>query len=114
MHELSIANSIVTTVLQEMETRKLSQVVKIVVRVGVLSGVVPEALQFNFDAIKGETPLADTKLEIEEIAVQGRCHSCNCEFAVKDYYFICPQCKSGQVKVTRGMDLDIAFLEIDN
>lgn len=114
MHELAIADSIVTTVLREIETRSLPPVNKIVVRVGALSGVVPEALQFNFEVITRETPLAHSKLEIEEVAVQGKCHSCDYEFAVENYSFICPQCKSGKIEVTHGMDLDIAYLEVED
>lgn len=114
MHELSIANSIVTHVLQEIDTQNLPPVKKIVVRVGALSSVVPEALQFNFEIITSDTPLAKSKLEIEEVAVQGRCNSCGHEFAVDNYIFTCPQCKSGQIEVTHGMDLDIAYLEIED
>lgn len=114
MHELSIADSIVTTVLREIETRNLPPVNKIVVRVGTLSGVVPEALQFNFEVVSNDTPLAKTRLEIEEVTVQGKCHLCDYEFAVENNSFICPQCKSGQIEVIRGMELDIAYLEVED
>lgn len=114
MHELSIANSIVNAVLEEIETRNLPAVHKVVVRVGALSGVVPEALHFNYEVIASDTPLANTILEIEEVAVQGKCQSCDCEFTVDNCNFICPQCKSGQIQVIRGMELDIAYLEVED
>jgi hydrogenase nickel incorporation protein HypA/HybF len=112
MHELSIANAIVDAVTQEIQRRNLPPVQTIVVRIGVLSGVVPEALQFGFEAITSGTPLAKTKLQIEQVPLQGKCRDCDHEFTVEDFVFACPLCQSGQIKVTRGDELDIAYLEV--
>ncbi len=113
MHELSIAQSILDTVLQEMESRQLPRISKIVVHVGVLSGVVPEALQFGFDALKKQTPLEGTVLSIEMIPVRGHCTDCGADFQVENFAFSCPQCQSGQIQMTRGDELNIAYLEVE-
>lgn len=113
MHELSIATSIVDTVLREIQRKSLPPVQTIAVRIGALSSVDPEALRFGFDAIIVDTPLAKTKLEIEFVPVQGKCRACNHEFAVQDFVFACPHCDSGQIDMTRGDELDIAYLEVD-
>lgn len=114
MHELSIAASIIQTVTQEIARRKLPPVQTIAVRLGALSSVDPEALRFGFDAIIIDTPLAKTKLEIEFVAVQGKCRACKNEFAVQDFVFACPLCDSGQIETTRGDELDIAYLEVSS
>lgn len=114
MHELAIAESILTSVEQEIERRQLPAVQKIVVRVGALSGVVPEALQFSFEAIRTDTALAETRLEIEWVDVHGFCRSCGREFDVEDLLFACPICGSGGIEVTRGQELEIAYLEVDD
>jgi hydrogenase nickel incorporation protein HypA/HybF len=114
MHELSIATSIVETVLQEIARKRLPAVQTIAVRVGALSSVDPEALRFGFESIIVDTPLAKTKLEIEFVPVQGKCRACNSEFAVQDFVFICPRCDSGQIDMTRGDELDIAYLEVED
>lgn len=113
MHELSIANSIVETVLQEIENKQLPPVQRIVVRVGVLSGVVPEALQFGFEAITRETPLENTRLVLEIIPIQGQCQACGRDFEVEELVFACPYCHSGKIKVINGEELDIAYLEVE-
>ncbi|MDZ7363260.1 MAG: hydrogenase maturation nickel metallochaperone HypA [candidate division KSB1 bacterium] len=113
MHELSIASAIVDTVTQEIKRQNLPPVQTIVVRIGALSSVVPEALQFGFEAIIPDTLLANTKLQIEWTPVQGKCRVCNHEFTVEDFVFACPACQSGQIEVTRGDELEIAFLEVD-
>ncbi len=114
MHELSIATSIVDSVLLEIQRKNLPPVQTIAVRIGALSSVDPEALRFGFDAIIADTPLAKTKLEIEFVPVQGKCRACNNEFAVQDFVFACPSCNSGQIEMTRGDELDIAYLEVSS
>lgn len=112
MHELSIANAIVDTVLQEIQRKNLPPVQAIALRIGALSSVDPEALRFGFDSIIPDTPLAKTKLEIEFVPVQGKCRACGQAFAVEDLVFACPHCQSGQIEVARGEELDIAYLEV--
>lgn len=113
MHELTIANSIVAHVKKEVERQDLPPVKAIIVRVGVLSDVVPEALEFNFDVIKADTPFSQTKLVIETVPLKGKCQKCDHEFSVENYAFFCPICNSGQITVTQGEELDIAYLEVE-
>ncbi|MCG8604632.1 hydrogenase maturation nickel metallochaperone HypA [bacterium] len=95
-----------------MAQRNLPCVDKIGLKVGVLTDVVPEALLFNFEAITKETPLADSELEIEHIPLEAGCRKCDHRFEVVDLAFACPRCRSGQVEVIRGEELDIAYLEV--
>ena len=112
MHELSIAQSIVSCVLREVEQRQLPPVQKVVVRVGPLSGVFPEALRFGFESLVVNTPLVNTQLEIQEIPLRGKCKSCGCEFSIENNLFACSQCSATQIEVVSGSDLDIAYLEV--
>lgn len=113
MHELSIAQSIYETVLQEMERRKLPAISAVGVRVGALSGVLADALQFSFEAIIIDSPLAGCEFAIEELPVRGSCRNCGKAFVVKDFRFCCPSCQSGQIEVTQGYELEIAYLEVE-
>jgi hydrogenase nickel incorporation protein HypA/HybF len=112
MHELSIAQSILDIVSRQVESDKLPAVKKIVVRVGALSGVMPDALQFSFEAIIPDTALASSVLEIEQLAIQGKCLECEKQFDVKDFFFACPDCHSTRIEVVRGYELDIAYVEV--
>ncbi len=114
MHELAIAESIVKTAKAEMEKRNLDTINSICVRVGVLSDVVPEALQFGFGAITADTSLGNTKLLIEHVPVKGICGGCGVDFEVSDYVFECPECDSRDITLTQGDELDIAYMEIDD
>ena len=76
MHELSIASSIVETVTAEMQSRGLTSIAKIGLRIGALTNVDPEALRFGFETIIVDTPLAGSTLEIESLPVKATCRKC--------------------------------------
>jgi hydrogenase nickel incorporation protein HypA/HybF len=113
MHELSLATAIVATVTQEIQRQRLPPVQVIAVRLGALSSVDPEALRFGFEALTADTALAQAKLVIEFVPVQGKCRHCSREFEVFDFVFKCPFCQSGQIEVTHGEELDISYLEVE-
>ncbi|MEA3296751.1 MAG: hydrogenase maturation nickel metallochaperone HypA [candidate division Zixibacteria bacterium] len=110
MHELRIAQEIISITEKEMRNQHLNAVNTIVVRLGALSGVDPEALAFGFEAGTIDTLLAGAKLTIEQVAVEGRCRSCEKCFEINDYYFLCPYCDSVNVEITRGEELYIDHL----
>lgn len=114
MHELAIANSIVNAVLEEAAKRNLGAVTAIGLRIGALSDVVPEALEFGFSAIAAGTILEGTRLEIESVPVAGACLTCHEVFDVKGLVFACPDCGSADIKVQKGQELDIAYIEVDD
>jgi hydrogenase nickel incorporation protein HypA/HybF len=114
MHELAIADNIVTAVLAEVERRGLKSVATIALRVGALTDVVPEALEFGFEILTRETLLNGTKLRIELVPCQGHCRDCGRNFEVREFVFVCPHCQGSGIDLTKGTELDIAYLEIDD
>lgn len=114
MHELSIANTILSTVLAEMARRDLPPVTAVGLRIGAMSDIVPDSLVFNFDVIKAGTPLACAELEIEMVPLRGKCLVCDHQFLVEELVFACPECASGRIEVERGLELDIAYVSVND
>lgn len=114
MHELSIAQNILDTVQKEMTRRHLPAVVEVGVEVGALSGVLPDALQFGFEALVAGTPLAGCRLALTPVPAEARCRTCGHTFAVADFFFRCPTCGAGEVEVTHGYELNITHLEVED
>lgn len=112
MHELGIAQSIVETVLAKMREDGYTSVSEIGLRIGVLTDIVPDALEFGFEASVRDTPLVQTRLLIERVPVKGRCRSCGNEFTVEQFQFICPRCDSREIEMTQGDELEIAYIEV--
>lgn len=65
MHELSIAMSILEGVEEEVVRQGYGAVEAIHIRIGPLSGIVPEALLGAFEMAREQTPFAACTLEIE-------------------------------------------------
>jgi hydrogenase nickel incorporation protein HypA/HybF len=112
MHELSIAESIITSVLEEKLRQKLGEIRTIVVKIGSLSGVLPDALDFCFEAAISETPLSGCSLKIEEVPARGNCQACGSIFNSEDFVFACSECGSPDVSLISGFELDISHLEV--
>jgi len=112
MHELSIAEAIIDAVVREKDERSLSKIATVGVKVGALSGVLPEALQFSFETAVAGTLLSETTLTLDLVPARGQCQRCSFTFEISDLLFRCPDCESEQVDVLSGWELDIAYLEV--
>ena len=65
MHELGLAGGIFDIVRQHVPVSQAALVRVVRLRIGALAGVVPESLQFCFDAIVAGTPYGSASLQIE-------------------------------------------------
>lgn len=76
MHELSIAQNIIESVLQEMTSRKLISVNSVGLRIGRLTNVDAEALRFGYECLIAGSALAGSRLEIEDVFARAKCRAC--------------------------------------
>ncbi|MCW2779861.1 MAG: hypA [Marmoricola sp.] len=109
MHELSIAESIVDTVLERTVDRHVSLVR---IRVGRLAAVVPDALSFCFDLATSGTPLEGCRLEIQEQDARAHCRDCDTEFVLPDLFLLCA-CGSADLEILAGRELQVASVEVE-
>ena len=108
MHELSIAHAIVTTVTAALPP-DAERATEVRVRIGVLSGVVPDALQFAYEVAVDHTPLADTVLVIESVPVVVHCSDCAADTTLAGATgFVCGHCGQPCGDVRQGRDLEVA------
>lgn len=107
MHELAIAESVVSSVLQRTDARV--SVVRL--RIGQLSGVVPDALTFCFEIAATGTTLEGATLEIEEQRGRAHCRTCGQDFAPSDAILLCP-CGSADVRLLAGRELSLTSVEV--
>jgi hydrogenase nickel incorporation protein HypA/HybF len=112
MHELSIAQGIVDIVRQYVPERQGPRVASVRVRVGRLSGVVPESLEFCFGAIVAGTPYESARLRIERVPTICDCADCTERFETDDPVFVCPSCGGANVRLVSGTDLQVVDLEL--
>ena len=109
MHELSNTQSVVDLVADRTSGRS---VVAVHVRVGRLSGVVPDAMQFCFEVASAGTPVEGARLEIEEVDGRILCHDCQLESPSDDLVLLCP-CGSADVTIVSGQELTVVAVELE-
>jgi hydrogenase nickel incorporation protein HypA/HybF len=108
MHELSITQSLIDAVLDRTGERTVTAVN---LRIGPLSGVLPDAMRFCFDVASAGTPLEGATLMIDEPQGVARCRSCRQEFELSDLILLC-LCGSADVEDLRGRELMLMSVEV--
>jgi hydrogenase nickel incorporation protein HypA/HybF len=109
MHELAITQTVVDLVAERTTGRR---VVAVHVRVGTLSGVVPDSMAFCFDLATAGTTLADARLDIEQTPGRISCRTCGTEQELPDALLLCV-CGSADVEVLSGDDLRVVSVELE-
>jgi hydrogenase nickel incorporation protein HypA/HybF len=79
MHELSITQAILDTALRHAEQAHVKTIRALDLRVGALSGIVPDSLRFYFDLINKGTLAEGARLAIELVPPRARCRACGVE-----------------------------------
>ena len=113
MHEASIMESILETAVGEAEKTGARRILRIRLRVGILSGVVAEALEFAFEGMKDGTPAADATLEIESAPAVFRCLDCGARPELFEMSFECPACGGPLIVDSGGRQLELLQLELN-
>lgn len=85
----------------------------VLVRIGPLSGVVPEALVSAYDLASSETEFAGSHLLIEHAPISIYCAICRSEQPVVSLqYMSCTVCGTPSADVRSGMELEVFGLQV--
>lgn len=114
MHEVSIAQSIISLVESSLPGGNDGKVSSVQVRVGELSSIEPDALQFSFDIVKAKTSLSNARLDLEIIEGRGICSDCDHAFALHSFATPCPQCNSYLIRITQGKEMKVVSFDLDD
>lgn len=114
MHELSIVESIVETVTASVAAYPGARVVEVRLRVGALSAVVEDALQFCWGIATADTPLTGSRLAVQMVPVTVHCGACGAEEPLQSLQsFCCAKCGAPASDVRQGRELEIEAIEIE-
>lgn len=113
MHELSIMEGALALALDQAQQAGAKRLHVIRLRIGALSGVVPEALQFAFEALSSGTLAEGGQLAIEPVPARFWCEACRREFQSDDLLSPCPTCGTPSRDLRAGRELELASLEIE-
>ena len=113
MHEMSIAQSLLDVIRDEMRKHNATELKSVLVHIGQLSAIVPESLSFCFEVMTSGTDLEGAKLNMEIIPLTGSCRTCGRTFEIKDYAFECPSCEGTDIETLSGQELSIVEMEVE-
>ncbi|OGG93099.1 MAG: hydrogenase maturation nickel metallochaperone HypA [Candidatus Lambdaproteobacteria bacterium RIFOXYD2_FULL_50_16] len=104
MHELSIMQSVLESLSEEVKNRGGGRITEVTLSVGQASGVNTEALEFAFEALRPSSLLNNAQLTILTPPLLARCEDCGHEFEPPELSLACPQC-GGTGLVLSGREL---------
>ncbi|MGD0737263.1 MAG: hydrogenase maturation nickel metallochaperone HypA [Terracidiphilus sp.] len=114
MHELSIVSSVVETVMESLAAYPGARVVEVRLRVGALSAVIEDSLQFCFGIAAEGTPLEKARLVVTIVPVVMHCAGCDADVELESVQsFRCPRCDAPCFDLRQGRELEIESFEID-
>lgn len=112
MHEVSLMEGALATVFELAQKNAGTKVLSVQMRVGALSGVVPEALEFAFEALTPGTPAEGARLEVERVPAVCYCNACLAEAELAELEFSCPRCQGTDIKLVRGREFELTGIEV--
>lgn len=114
MHELSLIQGIFESVIPVARQNGATKITKITLTIGEMTMVVPEAMEFAFEALSDDYPLLDEcELVMDFVTPKSRCLDCDCAFEHDRFHNKCPECGSAATVLIAGRELDVASMEIE-
>ena len=121
MHEMSLAQAMLALAQQHAAGQ---QIVALKVRVGALSGVMTDSLEFSFELLSQGTSAAGARLEYEFVPVQMTCRACGADVPTDEWRELpgneavlmalekgCA-CGCKELKITGGYDFQLVEIEV--
>ena len=118
MHELSLADGMLKTILEAAQKENAKKIKSIKLEMGEILLVNAEQLTFCFDIISKGTIAEGAKVDITFLKPRVHCNKCHKEFNItsdKDFpilYMTC-ECGSNDVTILSGREFNIKSIKIE-
>ena len=113
MHELGIVFYIIDMVEELGRENRLSSVTKVNLRLGEVSGVIPDYLQdcWRWAADRSDL-MRGCELVVEEVPAITVCNSCGHTYPTVEHGKICPHCQSSNTVLLQGNEMELESIEV--
>jgi hydrogenase nickel incorporation protein HypA/HybF len=108
MHEMALTQDLVGLIAENCAGRRVTRVV---LEVGKLALVVPDAFRFCFELCAEGTPAEGAELEIVELPGRGLCRDCAAEIELNSAFDRC-SCGSMALQFLSGEELQLREVEV--
>jgi len=114
MHELGIMADVLDTAIEVAEKHGASKVTKITLKIGVMSGIMPEYVQSFFDVISKNTIARGAKITIDSDPAVFLCRKCGEQtvYEALGPEYVCHHCGSPALHLQSGYGFQIVSVGI--
>jgi len=112
MHELSVCQALLQQVTEIARRERADRVTRIHLRIGPLSGVVPELLEQAFSIARAGTLADQAELLTEPQPIRVRCSQCGAQSDASASRLLCGMCGDFRTRLISGDELLLASVEL--
>ncbi len=112
MHELAVCQALLDQVQMVAAQQGAAEVTCVHLRIGPLSGVVPELLEHAFHVARAGSPAACAELVMETSGIRVRCRGCGAETAAIPARLVCGVCGDYHTDLIDGDQLVLERVEL--
>jgi hydrogenase nickel incorporation protein HypA/HybF len=114
MHELGLLRGVVAAVERAADRAGAVRVEAVGLRVGTLSGAVPDALLGAWPIAIANSPLRGSRLVIETVQAAVWCSVCDGEQPIDQFFALtCPACGTPTGALVRGREFEVGYADLD-
>ena len=114
MHEVGLMQNVLEMSFERAKAHQAARIEAINLKIGMLAGVAPDALEFAFEAMKRGTPAENARLNVEYAPVVCWCRKCEEEFKPENFSSICPACGKNDIEIRSGLDMNLVSVEVSD
>ena len=112
MHEMALCQGVLDIIDDQQRGRAFERVLRVILEVGALGHVDPQALRFAFDVSARGTAAEGAALEIVEVLGRAWCTPCSRRVTLVRRGDGCPRCGAHTLIVEQGEELRLRELEV--
>lgn len=111
MHEVGIVASTLAMAGRIASEKGGSRITRLVLTIGSLSSVVPEAFDTAFRALSPGTMAEGALLDVDWVEACCRCSTCGKDFDFAGNGYVCPGCGEPSMVLLQGRELELKTVE---
>ena len=112
MHEAGLMQNVLEMSIGQAKAHNAKRIEAIHIKIGRLAGVVPDALEFAFEAMKKGTMAENARLNVEYAPVICWCRKCEKEYRPDNFSSICPVCGKNDIEIQSGLEMNLVSIEV--
>jgi hydrogenase nickel incorporation protein HypA/HybF len=114
VHELGLLRAVTAAVERAAAKAGAARVEEVGLRVGALSGALPDVLRGAWPIAIAGTSLTGARLAVEELGAAVWCSACAAEREVDQFFALtCPACGTPTGQLIRGREFEVAYADLD-